>query len=218
MRAFQRVVFIIGMFWLLTQTVRHIYVRIEDRTSVLDQFNKTPTDDEVGKAKSLDELIAKYGPLKKQADTIRDEIDDAVIGLKDEARQDKDTELRKKYKKEIDDEEKYRNGINHWESNAKTIFELRAFWLLGMVLVVIGAIFYCKGAKWLGLAFVVPGFAEMIYWTSPTLRSFGLTADLEFNRLLNNKIAFSLAALVAIVVFWQVAMRMEERERKLEQQ
>ncbi len=211
MRIFQRAVFVFGMFWLLTQTVRHIYVRVEDRTSVLDKYEKTAADDEVGNAKSLEELVTKYDPLRKQGDKIREEIEQAVKGLKDEARQDKNNELDKKYEKELADERKFRTGIENWESNTRTVFELRTFWFLGFVLCVVGATFYCMGTKWLGIAFIIPGFTEMVYWTSPSFR-YGLNAELEFHRLLNNKIGFSLAALVIMIVFWQVGVRMEKKE------
>jgi hypothetical protein len=49
--------------------------------------------------------------------------------------------------------------------------------------------------RWLGLTLVIIGFTEMIYWTCPELMSLLPGGAHEYDRLLANKLGFSLASL-----------------------
>jgi hypothetical protein len=79
---------------------------------------------------------------------------------------------------------------------------------MGLGLFSVGALVYLK-SPWLGLALVVPGVAEMIWWTSPNFRFMGTMP--EFERLLNNKLIFTNLALALVVGAWIVARRIECR-------
>ena len=204
MSGFQKTLFTLAMFVLVTQTVRHVYVKwFEDRTSVLDGYTKDETDQEIDKAESLEELLAKYGPLKEKVD----QLDKQCKGMPDEELK----KFKEKHSEEYRIESQVGGAIRDWESKSKEIRELRIFWSCGVGLLVLGALLHCKGGKWLGMALIIPGFSEMIWWTSPSFALGG--ARLEFNRLLNNKIFFSAAALVLLVAVW-LALGWTERTKK----
>jgi hypothetical protein len=66
MGAFQKTLFIIALFTLLTQTVRHLYVRrIEPTNSALDRYEPA-VKEEIKKANSLDELVKRYDEARKK--------------------------------------------------------------------------------------------------------------------------------------------------------
>jgi hypothetical protein len=68
-----------------------------------------------------------------------------------------------------------------------------------------------KGRDWPGMAFIVPGIVEMIWWTSP---SFGLAGSpLEFKRLLMNKLVFTLITLVLVIAAWVMQERKPKKGR-----
>lgn len=192
--------FILAMFVLATQTVRHVYVKwLEDRTSVMDRFNKDKTDLEIAKAESLQDLLVKYGPAREKTDRL------------DKEHKSMSDEERKKFTKDHEDEYQVErqlgSAIRDWEAKSKEIRELRIFWSCGFGLLILGGLVYARGGRWTGTALVIPGFVEMIWWTSPTLSFVG--AQLEFDRLLNNKICFSAITLGLLIAVWLAKERFE---------
>jgi hypothetical protein len=205
-RAFQITCFVIAVLILSTQGVRHLYVKyFEPTTSALDRFEKKPLTSEIENTTSLDALVLKYEPAKKR----EDELDAALKKLQREKdEKDRDVfrqEYRNTHKDEYQHAAELRSAIQTWESKAKEIRELHVFWTFGLGMLLLGGLLFSRW-PWLGMAFVVPGVAEMIWWTSPSFRMFGSVQ--EFDRLLNNKIVFTFASLLIVLVAWMLANRL----------
>ncbi|HEV7675343.1 MAG TPA: hypothetical protein VGQ12_12500 [Candidatus Angelobacter sp.] len=191
MNALQKTLAIIAFLILASQTIRHAYVRwIEPRTSVLDKFDN-PLQDEIQNAASLDALMRRYDPVRKQVDEAKQELSKAGKQL---------TYGEERNLEPYKSEHELHEAIIEWEKKSKEIHELRFFWLVGFVLFAVGLVIYKKLNRWFGLTLLMAAFVEFIYWTSPTF--LGVNTR-EFDRLLGNKLAFSAISLVLLVaVIW----------------
>ncbi|MDP8213654.1 MAG: hypothetical protein P9M10_00520 [Candidatus Euphemobacter frigidus] len=210
MRKLRITLFVLALLALTTQATRHVYVRyLEPRISVLDKYDETDVKKAIQSATSLSDLLKEYGPARKRVDQ-----------LEEEKKQEMATKTRDEYfmfakkwkedhKKEYEQEYKLKQAIQDWEEKSKKIRELRIFWLFGLVFFVAGAFMLTKGLEWLGIAFIIPGAVEMIWWTSPSFTFVG--SPLEFDRLLINKLVFTLVTLVLVIVAWFLS---KSRERK----
>jgi hypothetical protein len=197
MRALQITLFVIGLLAITTQSFRHAYVKwIEPRTSALDRFQE-PVEKEITDAKSLEELVTGYEEAHKKAD------EDRKLHEKDppgEARERwSDREQREPYVSE----RKLEQAIRTWEEHHTEIYRLRFFWACGAVSLVLGLIAYRLVDRWLGMVGIIGGFLEMIWWSSPSFRAMG--AQVEFDKLLTEKLAFSLIAWALLVALWFIA-------------
>jgi hypothetical protein len=199
--ALQKTLAIIAFLILATQTVRHTYVRwLEPRTSVLDKYDQ-PLKNEITSAASVDELLRRYEPVRKQADAAREELSKTGKKITDE--QERELEPYKS-------EHALHNAITEWEERSKEIHELRFFWLAGLAFCVLGFLTYKKLTRWFGLAFLIAGFAEFIYATCPTLGR----GTQEFDRLLVNKLIFSVVSLALLLTFiWLNRIFASEKEQ-----
>lgn len=203
MRRLQITLFVIALFILTTQTFRHVYVKwIEPTTSVLDQFDDQ-TEQDIAAAKSLDELVTLYAEADRK-------VKEEELKTKD-AEELRPREIdREPYKSEW----KLRQAIETWESHSKKIFELQFFWACGAGSLIVGIFCYRFVNRWIGITGVIAGFAEMMWWTCPQFRAFG--SGVEFDRLLTQKIIFSLVSWCLLVSIWLVAAahwkRTENRE------
>lgn len=190
MRTVQRTLAIIALLVLVTQTVRHAYLLwLEPRHSALDKYDQ-PLKDEIAAATSLDELLRRYEPLRKQVDAAKQERAKsgnagAVLPFGEELQSEP-------YKSE----RMLRDAITSWEAKAKEIHALRFYCLVGFVLCAFGVLAYFKLNRWFGLTLIITAFSEFIYWTSPTF--LGATTR-EFDRLLGNKLALSMISLVILL-------------------
>ena len=202
MKALQTTLFLIAFVVLGTQTVRHIYVKwIEPRSSVLDAYDE-PVDSAIAKAETLEELVALYDSAHREMKELERkdlERDSASHGVRDFNRP-RDPRYRT--------ESELREEIEAWEARTKNIFELRFFWALGLVGVVLGVLGLLKANAWLGMAGIMAGFSEMIYWTSPLHRYRG---GAEFERLLTEKLWLSLIAWLLLVGLW---LLLEKRRKE----
>lgn len=189
MKTLQKVLAIIAILILFTQTVRHIYVHwIQPRQSVLDKYEQ-PLKDDIKKAQSIDELVLKYDEVHKKVQV------EKAKKLKPSLSYSERTEI-EPYKSES----ALREAIRSWEAKSKEINALKFYWFCGLFFLVLGVVFYKKFNRWLGLTLLITAFSEMIYWTSPTF--FG-SETREFDRLLSYKIFFSLLSLVLLFsVVW----------------
>ena len=157
---------------------------------MLDRYDQ-PLKGEISGATSLDELLRRYDAVRKEVDLAKQEAlkDGKEVSYRDE------TQL-EPYKSE----RALRDAITDWESKAKEIRALRFYWFAGFTFFVLGLLAYRKLNQWCGLILVIAGFSEFIYWTSPTF--FGPTTR-EFDRLLGNKLVFSLLSFVLLIaVIW----------------
>jgi len=181
---------VIAMIVLIGTIARDVYVRwIEPRGSVLDKYRE-PVEDQIAKAGSLEELVRLFEPAHAKVEQA--EKEEREKGAKDQ------DDYRKHGREPYKSEQQLRSAIQTWESQAREIYRLRVYWDVGFALVGIGVILTRRKMPWPGLALLVVGFSEAIYWTTPTY--FGSSP--EFDRLLVNQIvllALSLALLVAVV-------------------
>ncbi len=197
MRTLQKTLFILAMLTLLTQTVRHVYVRwIEPTGSVLDKY-ESPVREEIKKAESIDELVKQYDEARKKPVVADVSVGDptTISGRRSE------TEL-------------LRQAIQDWEGKTRELFELRFFWVCGLVLLLLGLLCYTKHYLWLGLTMITAGFAEMIWWTCPSFRGWG--ASREFDKLLTNKMAFSLTSIILLLIAGHLVSKIVDRKEKRE--
>ena len=178
--------FILGLVMITSYTVRHFYLRwFDPHTSVLDKYDK-PITSEIKKANSLEELERLYSKAHNEVQRY-----DAVDSIKS-------MDPYKKRQIEVyTNENELRQAISDWETKSREIYEVRFYWSIGLVLIIIGGALYKKINQWLGIAMLIIGFAEMIYWTSP---SFFGNRGTEYENLLNAKLALSATALGMLIV------------------
>ncbi len=202
-RTLQKTCFLIAMFVLTVQALRLLYIKcFEKHTSVLDKYEESSVDDKIKEAQSLDDLLKKHDRAR---DRYR-ELDRQRKGMSEDERQ----EFTDAHSEELLEQTRFRHAIVDWENKSREITELRVFWGLGLILVLVGAALYWRGFRWLGMALIVPGFSEMIWWTSPSFTVVG--ALREFDRLMNNKILFTFAALALLIVAWVLSARLQLRD------
>ncbi len=197
MKPLEKTLAILALVVLTAQTVRHAYLLwFEPRGSVLDKYDQ-PLKGDIAAAASLDELLQRYDKVRKEADEAR------KAGAKDDAMAFTPAGMQEPFRSE----RALRDAINEWESRAKEVRGLRFYWLVGLGLSVAGLIIYRKVNRWYGLTFVITAFSEIIYWTSPTFLG---ASTREFDRLLANKLVFtviSLALLVVVISFQEIFAR-----------
>jgi len=110
MKALQRTLAILASLFLVVQTVRHAYILwFETRTSLLDKYDQ-PLKDEIAAAASVDDLLRRYDPVRKEVDRIKAERRAADPKAKFEG--DEDSEP-------FRSEQSLRAAITSWEERAK---------------------------------------------------------------------------------------------------
>ena len=186
MKAAERVFAILAVLVLLTQTVRHAYLLwFEPRVSVLDRYDH-PLGDRISSAKSLAEPGPADDPVKREADRIR------AAAAKDHQATSAYDENLEPFRSERD----LRQAIQSWEGKNKEIRSLRFYWTAGFLVLCLGFILRRWVNRWAGLTLEIAAFAEFIYWTSPSF--FGENVR-EFDRLLTQKLLFSIVSVVLLV-------------------
>jgi hypothetical protein len=190
MKNFKTTFFVIAMMILLTQTIRHLYVRCYyDKPSVLDKYHDSDVDKYIKKSISLDSLLIKYDKAYNEVNLFeRGKTKDQIDSLKKIDEQIYDTK------------NNYRGAIEDWEAKENKIHEVIRFWICGLILIGIGMILYSKKIRWFGLSLIMVGLVEMIYWTSPDLTLGGAT--LEFLKYLNAKLILSSITFIILTILW----------------
>jgi hypothetical protein len=204
LNALQKTLAIVALLALVSQTVRHAYVLwLEPRNSVLDKYDR-PLKDEISAATSLDQLLSRY-----------DQAHTAAEAARKEAAKNGEPEYKLAQTEPFMSERALHEAITQWEARSKEIHALKFYWLVGVALSALGMLIYILRRRWLGLTFLIAGFAEIIYWTSPTF--LGISTR-EFDRLLGYKLAFSAVSLVLLLavimtqgIFAHVPTKPEER-------
>jgi len=177
LKIFLRVLFIIGFVFLSVNLVRLTYqLWLEPTSSVLDAY-----DDEVDAgikgASSLEDLVTRYDQAHNEVTAYENDPDNEQLEPYERANIEP-------YATEI----KLERAIESWEKRSKQISELRVYWMLGLVFLVLGIFAQRYLNELVGTAAVLVAFSEMIYWTSPAYLS---GRSLEFERLLANKMFFA---------------------------
>jgi hypothetical protein len=192
MKALHRTLAILASLFLVVQTVRHAYVLwLEPRVSVLDKFDR-PLKDEIASAASVDELLRRYEPVRRDVDRIKAER--RTVDPKAQYRDEQEAEP-------FRSEAALREAISNWEQRAKEVHAVRFYWLVGLILAGAGLVSYLRGARWFGTTLLIIAFSEIIYWTTPTFFGGGIQ---EFDRLVVNKLVLSALS----VCLLSVAIRM----------
>src|SRR5215472_1529607 len=202
MNALQKTLAIVAFLALASQTVRHAYrLWLEPRGSSLDKYD-LPLKDEIGGATSLEELLRRYDKIRKEVDEKRQELE--KVDAKDRPY------INELQTEPYKSEHALRDAITQWEKESQEIYQLRFYWLVAFVFLVLGVITYKKTSRWLGLTLLMVAFSEFIYWTSPTFLGSGVR---EFDRLLLNKLVFTiLSLLLLITVIWRHGVFAEKAE------
>lgn len=210
MKALKIAVFVLAMLILTTQAVRHIYVRfIEPRTSVFDKYDQTETQKAIKSADSLGDLLTRYDQARKQSE----HLDKQLKSMEQNKTRDEIEVIRERFqyehKQEYKRESDLKGAIHDWEEKSKEILELRVFWAFGFAMLFVGALMQIRRAGWLGISLIISGLIEMIWWTCPSFRFAG--SPMEFDRLLNNKLIFTLITLAILVCWWVLMNRKESK-------
>jgi hypothetical protein len=212
MKALKITVFLLAVLVLTTQFARHIYVRyIEPRGSVLDAYEQTETKKAIKGATSLDELVSRYDVAKKRVDELDKQRKKAEANMSKDKRDVFRDKFGEENKEDYEQESDLKRAIQEWEKRSEEIYELRVFWVFGFAFLLGGTILLAKGQDWLGMAFIVSGIIEMIWWTSPSFRFAG--SPIEFERLLMNKLIFTVVTLILVIAAWVVHERKPKRSR-----
>jgi len=186
MESLKKTLFIIAVVSVTGYTVRHIYLKwVEPHSSVLDKYDK-PITSEIKNAKSLKQLEELYAESHRKV--LAADAADTTKAVQPYQRFDKEP-----YKTETE----LRNAIEQWESKSQEIFQIRFYWTIGFLLVIVGFGLYKKVNPWLGITALIIGFGEQVYWSSPTFLG---GRGLEYDRLLDNKLVLSLATLALLIV------------------
>ena len=186
---------ILAFVALVVQTVRHAYMLwFEPRGSVLDRYDQ-PVKSEIGSAASLDELLRRYDPVRKQVDEL--------------SKTSSTPAYEQTQKEPFRTEQAIRLAISEWEEKSKEIRAIRLYCLVAAVLFALG-LFACKKInRWLGISLLIAAFSEFIYWTSPTF----IGATREVDRLLVNKLVLSIVALALLAgAIWFLDIFAEEEQ------
>jgi hypothetical protein len=93
-------------------------------------------------------------------------------------------------------ENELRQAIDDWEEKKHQTFELKVYCSFGLLSVIVGLVIHRKRSEWLGLAMLTTGFAELVYWASPSWRG---SNSVEFNKLLAHKLVFSFLSLLVLM-------------------
>lgn len=191
MKVFLRVLFVIGFVFLSAHCLKLSYqLWLQPTTSVLDRFD-TPTETGIKDARSIDRLLELYEEAHKEVEAYESDTTSPVL----QYHQQRETEP---YKQKI----RLKEAIQEWERSSIEIFELRTYWMLGLGLLIGGALAYRWLDRWLGASALIVSFSEMIFWTSPAYLA---DRSLEVERLLVNKLAFgSITFLLLIATAWYV--------------
>jgi hypothetical protein len=200
---------ILAMSVLSIQSVRHIYCKyFEVTSSAIDKYDK-PLKKELEQARSLDEIVAKYAPARERKDVLDAQMKAEAQKLPPKERSDFREEFQKAHEVDYRNESDIRGAIEQWEARTNEIRELRVFWLFGLGLFVLGCFVYLK-SPWLGMAFLIPGVLEMIWWSSPSF-TWGGTVQ-EYERLLTNRLVLTVLTLIPVVAAWLIHEWLERRK------
>jgi hypothetical protein len=214
MRTLQVLALLVTLLILCAQGVRHIYVAYcQPRTSIMDKYTNTPTTKAIEEAKSLKELEDQYAPARKRVDELNKEMKSAceTMTIREERRAYEET-FREEHSEEYGRASGLAGAIEDWEHKNNQVHELHVFWAFGIGLFIVGAIVLAVGQGWLGMALILPGVVEMLWWTSPSIRLEG--CPVEFDRLLLHKVVFTLITLAVIIVAWLVNERRYRATRR----
>jgi hypothetical protein len=192
MRGLRLTIFILVFLSLTAELIRHSYVRwIENHTSVLDKYDEV--DKEIKEATSIAALEKRYAEELEKQNAAKEHQPSA------------------QFNRESPPVSKLRQAIADWERRENEIRELRYSWAGGLACLLLALVCHWRGQQWVSVTLQIAGFAEMTWWTSPSLGLVG--AAHEYTRLLDNKITFTVLAFALLLVFWFTGVLGPEAKR-----
>lgn len=198
MRALLVTLGILALSALSSQLFRHIYVRsVAPTTTVLEKY-KDKTEKDIDTSQSLDELVRQYeAAYNKQKEWEKQNKWDQVT---DEGPSDLHRAKAREWAELNRPVAKLERAIREWEERSQEVLQLHFFWLCGAGCAIVGLLcLLCS--RWFAVALLALGFAEMIYWTSP---SFFRSGGVEFERLLFWKVTYTAIALAFLILMWGI--------------
>ncbi|MBU1043940.1 MAG: hypothetical protein KJ915_06030 [Candidatus Omnitrophica bacterium] len=200
MRNFQKVLFIIALLFLSTQTFRHVYTKwFEPKESILVKYNEDVEKD-IAKSKDIKELLALY--------------DNAYKKVKEYEKNTENIDHDKMYHEEpYKTERTLKQAIEKWEEDNLEIQKMRFFWFCGFFSILIGFIVYAFIEQWVGIVGIITGFLEMIFWTCPTIFGF-FGPRFQFDKLLNNKLIFSVISWILLIIVWLLLYKFPGKQNR----
>lgn len=193
MRPLQITLMIVAAATFLLQTVRHVHLMLygEEQQATARYSPGYENKERVQSEKSFAVLLDEYAVAQK-----------AIADLE----KGKDQEARQRLHDEQSDLYQRRNALEvEIDARERRGREIRDIWIFsgaGLVLIAIGGAAYLRGAQWSGMTLVIPGFLELLWWSSP---SFGMGGALqEYQLLLWNKIALSVIGLGLLYLGWRL--------------
>src|SRR5437773_7070447 len=124
MKPMLKTLVIVAFVSLLVQTVRHAYMLwFEPRGSVLDKYDQ-PVKSEIASAVSLNELLRRYDPVRKQVDEL--------------SKTSSSPAYEQAQKEPYKTEQTLRQAIVEWEEKSKEIRAIRLYSLVAALLFVMG--------------------------------------------------------------------------------
>lgn len=191
MNALRVVLVILGVYALLhvtTQTLRHVFVAlVEPRPSVLTTLDSTKK--EIVSTDNLEDLIQHYKDAKNKVDQWK------ASKTAEEIRQAEYDSEKPPYSVRL-----YREAIEHWETRQHKLYQLHFYWWCGAACLIAGFGCWYRANPWLGTAFFMVAFGEMIYWTTPEFRMW--SDNDEFIRLVLWKLLYSTITLTILLTVW----------------
>ena len=184
MKTFERVLFLVAFLLITVYTTRHIYhLWLAPKTSVMDEF-KEEVEGTISSATDIQELLVRYRPARQ-----------AVRAIEKQNQGKPPEEWRFEEQEPFKTEATLRQAIDEWEEKQRELFQMRVYWAFGLVTAMLGMLVHRKLSRWLGLAWLVTGFSELIWWCSPPwIHRYTIESD----RLLENKLI--LAVVTALLL------------------
>lgn len=194
MKGLQVTFLIILSCMLSTQAVRHVHQYIfgyeESIIASVEEFSEMKK--EIRLEASTNDLLAEYEASQKEMRQLRES--DKLVAPH---------ELRRLNPELFARSNALRKELQQRESMARELRDIWIFSIAGFILIGLGSLLYSRGYSWIAMSLILPGFLELIYWSSP---SFSLGGALqEYELLLVNKIILTVIAFVLLYWLWLVS-------------
>jgi hypothetical protein len=150
----------------------------------MDEF-KEEVEGAISSATDVDDLLARYRPAFQ-----------AVQAVEKKNQGKPPEEWRFTEEEPFKSEATLRQAIEEWEEKQRQLFQMRVYWTFGFATALLGLVVHKNMSHWLGLAWLITGFSEMIWWCSPP---WIYRVTTESDRLLSNKLILSVLTTVLIV-------------------
>ena len=196
MKGLQVTFLIIFSCALSTQAIRHVhqYIYGTEESIIASAEEFFEMKEEIKLEASTDELLAEYEASQKEIGQLR-ESDTTK----------KQFQLRQENVELFARSDALRTELQQRELMARELRDIWIFSIAGFILIGLGSLLYSRGYGWVGMSLILPGFLELIFWSSP---SFSLGGALqEYELLLVNKIILTIIAFVLLFGLWFVSRR-----------